>query len=92
MIVPKTAVRNREIFVAFQHGKSIEDLAKQYELFEATIREIIRIERHKIAVSVDAFYEGMRTQKTAVGIVNQKDAIGRRCRVGDLSDVEAEQR
>lgn len=62
MILQKTAVRNREIFIAFQQGESIENLAKRYELVGGTIREIIRIEKHKIAVSADAFYEGLRTQ------------------------------
>lgn len=63
MIIQKTAVRNREIFAAYQHGESIEKLAEQYGLSAVTVHQIIRIERHKVAVSVDAFYEAMRSQK-----------------------------
>ncbi len=63
MIIQKTAVRNREIFVAYQHRESIENLAKRYGLSGVTVLQIIRIEKHKVAVSVDEFYEELRSQK-----------------------------
>ena len=63
MFVAKTAVRNREIFAAYQKGDLVEDLATRYELSVPTVREVIRIEKHKVAVSADVFYEEIRTQK-----------------------------
>ena len=65
MFIQKTAVRNREIFAAYQQGESPEDLAERYGLSRLTVCEIIRIERHKVAVSVDEFYEEQRLQKSA---------------------------
>ena len=63
MIVQKTAIRNREIYAAYQRGESTGDLAKRYDLSKTTVDQIIRVERHKIAVSVDDFYAIMRSQK-----------------------------
>ena len=63
MIIQKTAVRNRNIFAAYQHGASVKELAERYSLSDVTILEIVRIEKHKVAVSVDEFYEEMRSQK-----------------------------
>ena len=65
MRVQKSAMRNREIFAAYQQGESCENLAKQHGLSRMTVDQIIRIERHKIAVSVDAFYEEMRSKELA---------------------------
>ena len=62
MFIPKKAVRNREIFAAYQNGNSAADLANRYGLSTVTIREILRIERHKVAVSADQFYEEMRSR------------------------------
>lgn len=63
MIIAKTAVRNREILAAYQNGDLIEDLAERYGLSVPTVREVIRIEKHKVAVSVDRFYEEIRSRK-----------------------------
>ena len=63
MAVPRNEIRNREIFAAYQRGQPIEDLAMRYELSRQTVDQIIRAERHKIAVSVDVFYERMRCLK-----------------------------
>jgi Mor family transcriptional regulator len=63
MYVQRTAVRNREIFAAYQQGGSIRQLAQRYELAEVTVYQIIRVELHKVAVSEDAFYQEMRSQK-----------------------------
>lgn len=61
MIHTKNAVRNRDIFAAYQNGEAVEDLAKRYRLAPITVHEIIRTERHKLAVSVDAFYSELRS-------------------------------
>ena len=61
MFIQKTAARNREIFAAFQQGESVGELAERHRLSEITIHQIIRGERHKVAVSVDAFYKEMRS-------------------------------
>ena len=63
MFIQKTAVRNREIFAAYQQGECVGELAERHRLSEITIHQIIRGERHKVAVSVDAFYREMRSQK-----------------------------
>lgn len=63
MRIQITETRNREIFAAHQHGESIEDLAKRYGLCGETVYQIIRIERHKLAVSVEDFYKEMRLRK-----------------------------
>ena len=62
MKVQKQATRNREIFAAYQRGETIEDIAKRYALSGLTVGQIVRFERYKIAVSVDAFYKTMRSQ------------------------------
>jgi Mor family transcriptional regulator len=62
MFIQKTAVRNREIFAAHQQGDSIGVLAERHGLSEITVHQIIRGERYKIDVSVDAFYQEMRSQ------------------------------
>jgi hypothetical protein len=59
----KNAVRNREIFAARQQGESVEELAEHHGLSNITVCEIIRVERHKIAVSIDAFYKEKRSQE-----------------------------
>ena len=63
MSTTKTAVRNREIFAAYQKGDSVEDLGKRYGLSVPTVHEAIRIEKHKVAVSVDGLYEEIRSRK-----------------------------
>jgi Mor family transcriptional regulator len=63
MVIHRTAVRNREIFAACQDGKSIEELAQKYGLSPVTVRQVIRIEGHKFAVSVERFYQELRSQK-----------------------------
>jgi hypothetical protein len=57
---PKTAARNREIFVAFLNGILKEDLAAQYNLTTQRIDAILSAERHKIAVSPDPNYRQLR--------------------------------
>lgn len=56
----KTASRNRDIFTANASGLSAEDLADRYGLSVKSVRQILAMERHRRAVSKDAFYEGLR--------------------------------
>jgi Mor family transcriptional regulator len=57
----KTALRNREIFASHQKGLTLGDLAKQYGLALATIRQIISAEKHLHAVSNQPIYKAART-------------------------------
>jgi hypothetical protein len=66
-MMKKTATRNREIFSAHRNGESIEDLAKRYGLAELTVRELIRVEKHKVAISIEHFYEELRLRESADG-------------------------
>lgn len=63
MAKQKNNTRNRDIFAANQNGETIAELAQRYRLSEITVMQIIMIERHKAAVSVDAFYKQMRSRK-----------------------------
>jgi len=62
-MIQKTATRNREIFAAYQTGETIERLTMRYGISGQTVSRIIGIERHKIDVSVDDFYQEMRARK-----------------------------
>ena len=55
-----TTERNREIFASFQAGKFVTELAEIYDLAPTTVGALIRIERHKLEVSVDDFYCDLR--------------------------------
>ena len=56
----KTEGRNREIFFAYEAGRAIEEISAQHGLSPITVRDIISREKHKQAVSPDAFYEALR--------------------------------
>jgi Mor family transcriptional regulator len=55
-----TIARNREIFANHQAGKTTQQLAQTYGLNRHTVIAIIGIERHRLEVSIDEFYEGQR--------------------------------
>ena len=55
-----TTERNREIFASFQAGKSVGELAEIYALAPTTVGALIRIEGHKLEVSIDDFYRDLR--------------------------------
>jgi hypothetical protein len=57
----KTIARNREIFAGYRAGKTTEQLALTYGLARPTITAIIVVERHRLEVSVDEFYEALRS-------------------------------
>ena len=56
----KTTNRNREIFVDFRSGKTPSELAEIYRLSRASIVAIICVEKHRLEVSEDAFYQQLR--------------------------------
>lgn len=53
-------------FFTYRVGESIEELARRYKLSIETVGQIIRGEKHQFAVSIDAFYRAMRSQKTTL--------------------------
>lgn len=55
-----TIARNREIFANYQAGQTTTQLAQTYGLNRHTVIAIIGIERHRLEVSIDEFYEGQR--------------------------------
>jgi hypothetical protein len=55
-----TITRNREIFANYQAGQTTTQLAQTYGLNRHTVIAIIGIERHRLEVSIDKFYEGQR--------------------------------
>lgn len=52
--------RNREIFANYQAGRTTKQLAQTYGLTRHTVIAIIGIERHRLEVSIDDFYEEQR--------------------------------
>ncbi|MBA2589138.1 MAG: hypothetical protein H0U98_11025 [Alphaproteobacteria bacterium] len=57
----KTVERNRKIFADYITGTTTQQLAQTYGLARPTIIAIVGVERHKLEVSADAFYEGLRS-------------------------------
>ena len=56
----KTTNRNREIFVDFRNGKTPSELAEIYGLSRASIVAIVCVEKHRLEVSEDSFYQQLR--------------------------------
>jgi len=52
----KTFQRNQLIVLASQNGAATMELARHFNLTKKSIIEIIRNERHKLAVSPDPIY------------------------------------
>jgi hypothetical protein len=57
----KTTQRNRAILADHLAGKSSSELAKLYGLAPASITAIATFEKHKLDVSIDGFYDQLRT-------------------------------
>jgi Mor family transcriptional regulator len=55
-----TAKRNRAILSAFETGNSLTQISKSYGLTVVTVREIIRQESHRRALSLEAYYRQLR--------------------------------
>jgi hypothetical protein len=56
----KTTNRNREIFIDFRSGKTPSELAEIYRLSRASIVAIVSVEKHRLEVSEDTFYQQLR--------------------------------
>ncbi len=52
--------RNREMLGAYEAGRTIEQLARDYGLSKATIRPILDGERHRQKFSPDPYYRALR--------------------------------
>jgi Mor family transcriptional regulator len=52
--------RNREIFAAFEAGRSVESLGSDYTLTINRVRSLRTDERHKRVVSLEPFYRSLR--------------------------------
>lgn len=55
--------RDCEIFVAFEAGRTTEQLAKDYALTVGRIKAIVAAERWKKALSPAAFYRTLRGEQ-----------------------------
>ena len=62
MGMQRTGTRNRDIFAGYQRGEPVEELAVRYGLSVVTVSQIIMVERHKVAVSVEVFYKKIRSK------------------------------
>ncbi len=56
----KTMNRNREIFLKFKAGITVERLAEQHGLTIQRVRVLLTDERHKHSVSPEHFYRARR--------------------------------
>jgi hypothetical protein len=56
----KNGERNRSILLAYIEGHSIEQLALSHSLATTTIRGIVSVERHRVAVSPEPEYCELR--------------------------------
>lgn len=63
MAGPTTRVRDQALLKAFEAGVSMKDLASNYGMTVARVRDVIRSERHRRAVSPDPFYKNQRIRK-----------------------------
>ncbi len=59
---PRNTERNRSIFVAYQNGRPLEEIAQEFGVNSTRVQQIIREERYKLAYSQDAYYRVMRSQ------------------------------
>lgn len=58
--MPNKAKRNQEMLAAYEAGRTIEQLSKDYGLSVASIGSVLTGERHKREVSPDPFYRALR--------------------------------
>ena len=61
---PKTFQRNQVIMLASLNGVATKELARHFNLAPKSIIEIIRNERHRLAVSPDPVYRALRKSGT----------------------------
>ena len=62
-----TADRDRDIHIAFQAGRTITELGKDYELTGKRIRAVLIQEDHRRTVSPEPFYSQIRDGKLCEG-------------------------
>lgn len=60
--MPRKTDRDRELFAAFEAGRSREELSAIYGLSVLRVQAIITGEQHRRAVSPDPFYRILRAQ------------------------------
>jgi len=61
MSLRRTTDRNREMFARFKAGQTVESLGEQYDLSVARVRAVLIDEKHKHEVSVEGFYQALRS-------------------------------
>ena len=54
------AERNRKMLAAYEAGRTVQQLAREYGLSETSIGSILTGERHRRAVSPDPYYRALR--------------------------------
>ena len=62
-----TTDRNRQIYIAFEAGRTIEELSEDYGLTGLRIRAVLLDEGHKRIVSPEPFYCEIRDGKVCEG-------------------------
>ena len=52
--------RNRQIFAAFEAGRSLEQLGEEHSLTHMRVRAVLTDEKHKRIISPEPFYRTLR--------------------------------
>jgi Mor family transcriptional regulator len=58
--MPPKSERNRQIFTAFEAGRTLEQLGEDHALSHHRVRAVLMDEKHKRIVSLDPFYRLLR--------------------------------
>jgi Mor family transcriptional regulator len=61
----KTPDRNRALCAAFEAGRTIEQLCKDYDMSELRVRTILADEKNRQAVSPEPFYRALRKARSS---------------------------
>lgn len=62
-----TADRDRDIYTAFQAGRTITELGEDYRLTSTRVRAVLMQEDHRRSVSPEPFYSQIRDGKFCEG-------------------------
>jgi len=62
-----TANRNRQIYTAFEAGRTVEELSEDYGLTGLRVRAVLLDEGHRRTVSPEPFYCEIRTGRICEG-------------------------
>jgi Mor family transcriptional regulator len=60
---PPTTARDREIFLAFEQGVTIQQLVRLFGLAEKSVRAVLASERNRRSASPDKYYAALRNGK-----------------------------